>query len=172
MWKINANIKDRQKPNDVFITPLELSKTHIERIKNKKSYVWYDPFKNSGSYYNQFPAENKKDWAEILDGRDFFEYDPQIKNLCICSNPPYSLMDKVLERSVALKPIIISFLIGINNLTTKRMEFMEKNGYFITDIHLTKVYKWFGMSSCITWEKNKKSILSYDRKVWRVEGDK
>ena len=172
MWKINSDIKKRENANDVFITPLDLSKTHIERIANKKSYTWYDPFKNSGSYYNQFPEDNNKDWGEILQGRDFFEYTPKNRHLCICSNPPYSLMDKVLERSVELKPKIISYLIGINNLTTKRMEFMEKNGYFIIDMHLTKVFKWFGMSACITWGKKKKGIISYDRKVWRDEDDK
>ncbi len=162
---VNHKIKHRDKPNNVFITPLELSKTHIDMIDEKyKNLCWYDPFKNSGSYYNQFPTENKK-WSEILEKKDFFEFNEEVDT--ICSNPPYSMIDKVLEKSVALKPMVISYLLGVNNLTAKRMEYMEKNGYYITKLHMCKVFKWFGMSLIVVWEKEGESILSYDRKVWR-----
>tara|TARA_Y100000748_G_scaffold303987_1_gene311151 strand:- start:232 stop:747 length:516 start_codon:yes stop_codon:yes gene_type:complete len=165
----NHKIKHRENPNDVFITPLELAKTHIDMIHNQLFYVntgdcWYDPFKNSGSYYNQFPHENKK-WSEILENKDFFEFNEEVD--IICSNPPYSMINKVLEKSVELKPKVISYLLGINNLTAKRMEFMEKHGYYITKIHMCKVFKWFGMSVAVVWEKNGKPIISYDRVVWR-----
>jgi len=158
-------IKHRDKPKDVFITPEKLAKTHIDMIEPAyKTSIWYDPFKNSGSYYNQYPTENKK-WSEILEGKDFFEFDEEVD--VIASNPPYSMIDKVLEKSVALKPMVISYLLGINNLTAKRMEYMEANGYYITKLHMCKVFKWFGMSLIVVWEKGGKSILSYDRKVWR-----
>jgi hypothetical protein len=162
--KINHKIKHRENPKDVFITPLKLAKTHIDMIECKG--CWYDPFKNNGSYYNQFPTENKK-WSEILDGKDFFEFKENID--VICSNPPYSMIDKVLEKSVELKPKVISYLLGINNLTAKRMEYMEKNGYYITKLHMCKVFKWFGMSMIVVWEKGGEPILSYDRIVWREE---
>ena len=158
-------IKHRDKPKDVFITPEKLAKTHIDMISPAyKTSIWYDPFKNSGSYYNQYPTENKK-WSEILEGKDFFEFDEEVD--VIASNPPYSMIDKVLEKSIALKPMVISYLLGINNLTAKRMEYMEANGYYITKLHMCKVFKWFGMSLIVVWEKGGKSILSYDRKVWR-----
>lgn len=126
--------------------------------------IWFDPFKNSGVYYNNFPTD-KKDWTEILEDKDFFLYSSHVD--IICSNPPYSCIDTILEKSVSLNPKVISYLIGINNLTTRRMEMMEKNGYGITKIHICKVYKWYGMSCIVVWEKNKKSIFSYDRTVWR-----
>lgn len=158
-------IKHRDKPKDVFITPENLAKTHIDMIDpSYKTSIWYDPFKNSGSYYNQYPSKNKK-WSEILEGKDFFEFDEEVD--VIASNPPYSMIDKVLEKSVSLKPMVISYLLGINNLTAKRMEYMEANGYYITKLHMCKVFKWFGMSLIVVWEKGGKSILSYDRKVWR-----
>jgi hypothetical protein len=47
------------------------------------------------------------------------------------------------------------------------MEYMESQGYYITKLHMCKVFKWFGMSLIVVWEKGGKSILSYDRKVWR-----
>ena len=166
MTKSNTshNIKQRETPNDVFITPLKFAKYNIDMIEYKEDDVWYDPFKNNGSYYNQFPNENKK-WSEILEEKDFFTFDEKVD--IICSNPPYSMINKVLEKSVELNPRIISYLIGVNNLTAKRMEYMENNGYYITKIHICKVFKWYGMSMIVVWEKDKNPIMSYDRVVWR-----
>lgn len=162
---INTNIKNRNTPNDIFITPNDLSLLHINSIISNKDDIWLDPFRNSGSYYNQFPTENKK-WTEILDGKDFFDFNEKID--IICSNPPYSLIDKVLDKSIELNPRIISYLIGFQNLTAKRLEKMEKAGYKIVYFHLTKVFKWFGMSLIVTWEKtDEPSIIHFDRTVWR-----
>jgi len=164
---VGHKIKHRDKPKDVFITPEELSKTHIDMIDEAyRNLVWYDPFKNSGSYYNQYPCANEnKKWSEILENKDFFDFNEEVD--VIASNPPYSMIDKVLEKSVSLKPMIISYLLGINNLTAKRMEYMESQGYYITKLHMCKVFKWFGMSLVVVWEKGGEPILSYDRKVWR-----
>ena len=162
--KTNHLIKHRKEPKDVFITPLKLAKYHIDMIQYKPADIWFDPFKNNGSYYNQFPNDNKK-WAEILDDKDFFDFNEKVD--VICSNPPYSFIDLILEHSIKLKPKIISYLIGINNLTPKRIEYMEKNKYYITKIHLCKVFNWFGMSIIVVWKKNVKSIITYDRIVWR-----
>ena len=158
------NIRQREIPNDVFITPLKLAKYNIDMIEYNEDEIWYDPFKNNGSYYNQFPNENKK-WSEILEERDFFTFDEKVD--IICSNPPYSMINKVLEKSVELKPRIISYLININNLTPKRLEYMENNGYYITKIHMCKVFKWYGMSMIVVWERDKKAIVSFDRVIWR-----
>lgn len=162
----SRNIKTRDIANDVFITPVELAKTHINMIETMTTDVWFDPFKNSGNYYNYFPTENKE-YTEILEGKDFFDYNEKVD--VICSNPPYSIINKVLEHSVKLKPRVISYLIGINNLTAKRVEFMKDNGYNITKLHICKVYQWYGMSVIVVFEKDKPSIITYDRVVWREE---
>lgn len=164
----STTIKKRDLSNDVFITPLGLAKLHIDSIKHYKKEIWFDPFKNSGSYYNQFPTEDKV-WTEILLGKDFFKFNEKVD--IICSNPPYSKIDDILSKCIQLKPRIISFLIGINNLTAKRVEMMENHGYYITYFHLTKVWRWFGMSVIVTWETRtaNKSIINFDRTVWREE---
>jgi len=161
---ISTKIKQRTIPNDIFITPPKLAKTAIDMIDYNENDIWLDPFKNDGSYYNQFPNNNKK-WCEILQNKDFFDFDEPVE--IICSNPPYSCIDKVLLKSVALKPRVIQYLLGINNLTAKRLEFMEKNNYGLTKIHICKVFKWYGMSCIFQFEKDKKSIISFDRYVWR-----
>lgn len=160
----NHSIKHRTTANNVFITPIDLCNTQIRMIEYKEQDKWLDPFKNTGNYYNNFPTTNK-DWTEILEGKDFFEY----KEPCdiICSNPPYSMIDRVLEHSVSLNPRVISYLIGLNNLTAKRIEYMNGKGYGISNIHMCKVFKWFGMSVIVVFEKNRDNIISYDRKVWR-----
>ena len=161
---ISTSIKKIEIPNDIFITPIQLAKINIDMIEYNIEDIWYDPFKNNGSYYNQFPNDNKK-WSEILENKDFFQFNEKID--IICSNPPYSIIDKVLEKSVELKPRVISYLIGINNLTPKRMEYMESKGYYITKLHICKVFKWYGMSVIVLWEKDKKSIINFDRIVWK-----
>lgn len=161
---ISTQIKKRENANDIFITPLELAKKQIDMIDYNENDLWLDPFKNSGNFYNQFPTDNK-DWCEILEDKDFFKYNKPIA--IICSNPPYSCIDSVLKKSCELKPKVISYLIGVGNLTARRIEFMENNGYGLTKIHMCKVFKWYGMSFIIQFEKDKSSIISYDRKVWR-----
>ena len=163
-------IKRRQTARDVFITPKALAMQHIAETANfcSNSACWFDPFKNSGSYYDQFPSDNKK-WCEILENRDFFTYDVGHVDV-ICSNPPYSLMDKVFERSREYNPDIISYLIGVNNLTTKRMEEMNKEGYALVYVKMLKVMSWFGMSFICIWKKcDAPNVIQYDRKIWKMD---
>ena len=173
---VSHTIKQRKKPNDVFITPRALAKLQIDmtadadREKGEKWAewgLWLDPCRNNaeGSYYSQFP-ENK-DWCEILEGKSFFDYEgaPNV----ICGNPPYSMLDEWFKKTIELNPDVCSFLIGVSNLTAKRIEWFEKADYGITKLKMLKVYKWYGMSYIVVFEKNKKSIMSVDRTVWRSE---
>tara|TARA_R110000765_G_scaffold5877_2_gene18366 strand:+ start:704 stop:1264 length:561 start_codon:yes stop_codon:yes gene_type:complete len=183
--KTSHKIKNRKVAKDVFITPVELAIKHIEftamfgRFSQgipEGKMTWYDPFKNTGNYYNNFPetqmgyfsTEYNKDWAEILEGRDFFEYEPDTDNLIICSNPPYSMMDKIYKRCIELKAKCISLLVAFHSITPKRIEYMEHAGYKITGIHICKVFEWYGMSAMVVFTKTEDAgLLSYDRKVWR-----
>ena len=151
-------IRMRKAANDTFETPLVLAKLHIDMIESKDGELWYDPFRYTGSYYNQFPTE-KKDWAEIKDGRDFFEY--HVKPAIIISNPPYSIINKVLEHSCDLQPRIISYLIGFMNFTRKRVEYMNSRGYGLTKIMMTNVHNWFGQSYIVVFEKDKPNMKNY-----------
>ena len=160
-------IKHRDKPNDVFITPLDLAKEHIKlTAEDHEIYTWYDPFRNSGNYYNNFIG-SKKDWAEILDDRDFFSYKPQGDNLIICSNPPYSIMDKVYERCIELNVVKISLLVAVHSITPRRLERLSEAGYNLSFIKIMKVFKWYGMSAIVIFEKDKTPVISYSRKVYR-----
>lgn len=162
--KTGHKIKQRTNANDVFITPLELAKKHIEMIDYNDNERWLDSSKNNGSYYNQFPTDNK-DYCEILEGKDFFEYKDKID--IICENPPYSILDKWFKKVIELNPRIYSCLIGINNLTARRIEWFEQAGYGIKKLRMLKVWRWYGMSYIVVFEKGCKSFLEIDRKVYR-----
>ena len=156
--------------NDLYITPAVLAKQCIDECiphldKKPEELRWYDPFKATGAYYYKFPSE-KREWSEIHEKKDFFEFNDKID--IICSNPPVSILNEVLEHSVKLKPKIICYMIGVNNLTTKRIEDMEKKGYKIVHLTLLKVFKWFGMTYNVVWKKTrKKGLIKIDRQIYR-----
>ena len=166
------NIKKRDTPKDVFYTPQSLVNIHLDLVKPyiEDGNKILDPFFGQGIYYNNyhlfFTKNNTFDYTEIALGKDFFEYTNQVD--VIVSNPPYSMIDKVLEKSISLNPHTISYLIGYGNLTTKRIEYMNKHGYFLVQFHLTKVWKWYGMSCILIFSKTAISnCISFDRIVHR-----
>ena len=130
-----------------------------------------DPCANNvdGSYIKTLRdlGYTKVDYCEITMGKDFFEYDG--KPFAIIGNPPYSIIDKWLAQSVKLDPYVISYLIGQGNLTAKRIEDMNKAGYSLTKCKMVKVYKWYGMSYLVHFEKRcgVHNCIEIDRKVYR-----
>tara|TARA_R110002167_G_scaffold2568_4_gene12967 strand:+ start:810 stop:1316 length:507 start_codon:yes stop_codon:yes gene_type:complete len=163
---ISRKIKKRDKANDVFLTPLILAKKHIDLIEYKDSDIWYDPFKNSGNYYNQFPNDNKV-WSEILEGEDFFDFKMEVD--IICSNPPYSMINNILEKCIELNPHTISLLIGQNNLTAKRIEDMNKAGYGLYKCVMLKVWDWYGLSYIVYFKKGSENCIDIDRTIYYTE---
>lgn len=160
---VSHKIKNRDTAKDVFITPLELAKKHIDMVEYKPDDIWLDPCKNDGSYYNQLPNDNKE-YCEILEDKDFFNYNGKVD--IIIQNPPYSLMNKWIDKNIELNPRVISFLIGIGNLTTKRIETLETAGYGLTKMKMLKVHSWYGMSVLVNFEKDKPSIIEFDRTIY------
>ena len=163
---ISHSIKHRQVAKDIFYTPDAVAKKHISLVPSIDSDLWLDPFRGKGAYYDHFPSE-VKEWNEIEEGRDFFTYEG--KPDVICSNPPYSLIDRVLQKSVELRPRVISYLLLHGALTPKRLEFLNGAGYGLTGIYITKVYSWYGMTEAYTFEKAKENLalITYDRIVHR-----
>jgi hypothetical protein len=165
---ISHSIKKRDSSNDKFYTPISLVKIHLDKFKQiPDDSIIFEPFYGNGAYFNEMKnrySNCKLIYNEIDIGLDFFEFEGKVDY--IISNPPYSIIDRVLVKSVSLKPKIISYLIGFGNITSKRIEFMNHNGYFITDFHLTKVYSWYGMSLLITFSnETNKNIVEIDRVV-------
>lgn len=167
---ISHKIKARENANDVFITPLGLAKSHIDLHDVKEGEIWLDPCKNNGSYYNQFPDGVQKEYCEILEDKDFLTFEGKVD--VIVQNPPYSMLDAWFKKNIELNPRSFSMLIGVGNLTARRIEWCEEAGYGITKLRMMKVHKWYGMSYIVVFEKNKPSIMEIDRKVWKEDKPK
>ena len=165
--KTGHSIKKRDKANDIFLTPVELAKKHIAMIDYVEGEVWYDPFKNTGNYFNNFPSPETSEWSEILEGQDFFTFNKNID--VICSNPPYSMISEVLKKCVELNPRVISLLIGMGNLTTKRIEDMNEAGYGLKNMRMLKVHQWYGMSFIVHFEKGSDNCFEIDRKIYHTD---
>ena len=54
------------------------------------------------------------------------------------------------------------FVIGLLNLTVKRLKLMEEHGYFLTRMELICIRRWFGTSVLVLFEKDKKGIIDFD----------
>ena len=171
----SRKIRNRTNPNDVFITPKLLAKRQIDMVmsslQNDKhdNAIWYDPFRNSGNYFYQFPEGNHH-WSEILDGDDFFAF-PAGKHVdVVYSNPPYSCINQILAKTVEIKPKYISYLVGVGNLTPKRLEFLNIHGYFMENIHMCNVTHFYGSSFIIQFKLGLgNNVMSYDRGYWKNE---
>jgi len=166
---VSHKIKHRDTAKDVFYTPLAVATTHIKSITTLPGDKWYDPFYGKGIYYDNFPVPtDQRSFTEISMGLDFFTYDKPVD--VICSNPPYSIMDDVIKKSIELKPRVISYLLLEGKLTPKRLEALNAAGYGLTGMYMCKVFKWYGMAVAYTFtrgsENNAKVI--YDRIVHKT----
>lgn len=164
--KVGHTIAKRDDAKDVFLTPPELAKKCIDMIEFKEDEIWYDPFRNSGHYYHQFPNDNKV-WSEILEGRDFFKFEGHVD--IICSNPPYSIITPIIEKCIELKPRVISFLLGMMNLTPKRIEDFNNAGYGLVKLRFLKIHEWFGNSFIVVFELGKENCIEIDRTIYHDE---
>lgn len=150
---ISHNIKHRDKPNDDFYTPRELAMKLFNLVPLEDNDRVLDNAYGTGNFF--FQGEWTKDFFN--ENREFDWY---------ITNPPYSCLDEWLEKSCNAKKGF-AYLLGLHNLTPRRIEICEKKGFYITNIFLCKVFKWFGISAFVIWQKNKKSIIDYDRIVWK-----
>ena len=168
----NANTT-RNKPErtDVYITPDTLVHRHLSIFKGMRGQFVLDPFRGSGAYFNKFQEyfiDSGFDWCEIEAGRDFFEYkgNPDI----IVSNPPYSLIESILEKSYSLRPKIISFLLSAHNVTPHRIQRANEAGYYVEDYTICRVDRWFGISVILTLSNQiTYNVIGFDVTKHRME---
>jgi len=150
---IAHSIKHRTKPNDEFYTPKDLAEKLFKLVPIKEDDIIMDNAYGTGNFY--FKGLRSEDF--LNDNREVDWY---------ITNPPYSFLDEWLDKSCNAKKGF-AYLLTIHNLTPRRIEMCEKKGLYITKIHMCKVFKWYGISAFIIWERKEKGIIDYDRKVWK-----
>jgi hypothetical protein len=158
-------IKYRSVHQDKFYTPIELASFLVPLVPIEETDTLFDPFKGKGAFFNCFPKGHDRGWAEIDEGRNFFDYIGTWDWLI--SNPPYSCLDDVLGKSCMVAQKGFAYLLLGHALTPRRLEMIERLGFGLTKIHMSKVFKWYGISMFCVFEKGKKHIIDFDRKVWK-----
>ncbi len=145
-------IQRRQTANDRFYTPDQVVAKAVSMIDYEPGEIWFEPFKGLGAYYNRFPVpEEQREWTEIDLGRDFFQYNGHVD--IVCTNPPYSIINPVLDKLIQLRPRVIQLAIGLMNITIPRLRKMSSAGYVVTKQHWVDVRGWFGVTTIIQFER-------------------
>lgn len=90
------------KASDEVFTP-RYAVTPIVKYIKKNSVIWC-PFDEEDSEYVKVLRENgfKVIATHIINGQNFFEYEPEVYDVII-SNPPFSIKDDILKRLDELK---------------------------------------------------------------------
>lgn len=169
----NANAtRNKADRTDVYITPESLVRTHLSIFERMSNCTVLDPFRGSGAYFNLFDEyfpNSTYQWCEIEAGRDFFDYTgtPDV----IVSNPPYSIIDRVLQKCYDLKPRYISFLLSMHNITAHRIKRANEAGYFVVNYTITRVDRWFGVSVIITLSRDAMdNVIGIDATTHKMVG--
>lgn len=155
-------IKERRDANDIVYTPLPIALKLIEMCQIQPNDRVLDPSKGKGVFFDNLPPCENKDWCEVTEGRDFFDY----AELCdvVVGNPPFSKWKAWLEHSVKLGPRKIGYVMGVLNLTAIKLQFMRDSGYEVVSYHLASVRGWFANTILVVFEKGGIPILSFDTK--------
>ena len=159
---VGHSIKHRENPNDVIYTPRELASELVREVPFSPGETLLDPFRGGGAFFDYMPGA---EWCEVAEGRDFFEWtDPM--DWCI-SNPPWSMVDRVLEHTCEISRKGFAYLLANHGLTPRRLEIVEAAGFGLTKMRLSKVFKWYGIAAFCVFQRDAASIIAYDRVVWR-----
>ncbi len=94
----NTDANPDLKPNDMVTTPPHIAKQMIDFYQIPLRATILDPCRGGGAFYNQYPSRAgvRKDWCEITEGRDFFDWPYKVD--WIITNPPYSIFPQFLEK--------------------------------------------------------------------------
>ena len=132
--------------------------------------ILFEPFKGEGAFFNAFPDNHNKLWAELEEGVDYKSITEPYD--WVITNPPFRLEEgdkRVNSFWVLIQYYMtrcrkgIAFLANdscFSTLTPRRQEMMHNLGWGITNIVVCSVKKWRGRYFFIVMEK-KPSIVKY-----------
>lgn len=120
-------MSDRTSSGDEVYTPFYAVEPLLKYISKDKT-IWC-PFDEEWSAYYQMFKENGYNVirSSLVEGQDFFTYEPSEEYDIIVSNPPFSKKDKILRRLSELeKPYAI--LLPVNSIQGKSRYEVFKEG--------------------------------------------
>lgn len=153
-------------------TPSELADDLIQYIPILPTDKLYEPFRGEGAFYNAFPSDNPKDWSEIVEGRDYKDYNEEYD--WVITNPPFRLETSnnkrfnsfwyLLEYYTTRAKKGVAFLANdscFGTLTPKRIKYLNEKGWFIQKIVVCSIKKWRGRYFFIILQKQPSDFYKY-----------
>ena len=143
-------------------TPEELAKELITFCPLQAGDLVIEPFKGEGAFYNNFPSNVVKEWAELEQGRDYMTLTE-----CdwVITNPPFRL-DTGTKRVNSFWLIVNHYstiakkgmaFLGNDNcfsaLTPRRLQLLKDRGWYIQKIVVCAIRKWRGRYFFIIFQK-------------------
>jgi len=139
-------------------TPTLLAKDLIESLNLGADLNLLEPFKGEGAFYDQFPTNCVKDFAELEEGRDYKTTNYRFQKIdWVITNPPFRITDEKGKNVNAFYPLLdyfsniattgIAFLSNdkcFSTLTPVRLKALREKGWFLSNVLVCAVKKWRG----------------------------
>ena len=156
------NKTGKSTPNDVVMTKVKSAKFIIDHFSPKGNIL--EPCRGTGSFYNLF--KGNKDWCEITEGKDFFDYNKKVD--WIITNPPFSIFDEFLLKSFQISDNIVFFCPLVKAFKGKKLDQkIIEYGDIKEIVHMGTGGQHgfpFGFSTgCIHYQKNYKGDIKIIR---------
>lgn len=161
-------VRNKSERADKYYTPKSLVQIHLEQLVPivPAGSLILEPARGKGAYYDYFQLAfptSHYDYCEIDEGKDFLEYSIGNSPDVIISNPPFSILQKFIDKSIQLRPQIISFLLNMYAVTPCRIRDFNAAGYFVVGYLIVRVNRWFGVSVILTVSRNvTQNIIQFD----------
>ena len=158
---------------EMIQTPEDVWKAILDVCPVGKDEFFLEPFRGEGTLYNQINCE--KDWAEITEGKDIFEYDLSNNSIStIYTNPPfkcnipskgikncvYFFLEYFMKNCPSLERI--GFLMNaksFQSITPKRLCTLNKLGFYIHKIVCLNIKKWYGLYYFVLFKKKENDLV-------------
>lgn len=129
MSSTNGNVIDKE----VYPTPPSVVAALLNAIHFRESDRFLEPCRAEGNIYHPVNLpEHQKEWAEIRMGRDYLSHDFGGKFDVIITNPPFSLTEEFLSKSLSELAVdgTLCYLQRVNFLgSKKRVPFWQRIGF-------------------------------------------
>lgn len=144
--------------SDLVMTPPHIAKLIVDKYQPKGFVL--EPAKGTGNIFNELPEP--KDWCEITEGRDFFDYHKKVD--WIITNPPYSIYDAFLKHSFEVADNVVFLTPIAKAFKSMRVEKMVDEYGGLKEIFLigtgSKCGFAFGFpTGCLYYQRNYKGPI-------------
>lgn len=160
---IRAKRKRDRDTADIVYTPDSLVVDCMAVVSPllKPTDVLLDPFAGTGAFFHRYPDQNPKLCRDIqgagpgITVMDFFDT-PEPSADWIVSNPPYSVFQRVLEKSCRVCRRGFAYVLALKKLTTQRLFYATQNGFNVTHLCIFRVRggNWQNFTQCfVVWQR-------------------